>query len=129
MESGAESLVISHLGNAIPVYVNLALDETDPVALAVNRALERLTTERLASMATAENLRRNELRGEVIAILQNSELGLREGQLPAAAAAKLLEVHSIAEPMRARLEGQTTGQGRVKAACPQDQLRRHATLV
>ena len=33
-----------------------------------------------------------------------AELASREGQLPAVAAAKLHEVHSIAEPMRARLE-------------------------
>ena len=110
VEAGAESLVTGHAGNAIPVYVNLALHGTDRVALEVNRALQRLTTERLASMRAAESLLRNELRGQVTAILLNSELALREGQLPASAAAKMKEVHDLAEEMRTRLDGRTTVQ-------------------
>lgn len=105
VDSGAESLVASHAGNAIPVYVNLALHGTDRVAQEVNRALQRLVSERLVSMRAAENLLRNELRGQVTAILLNSELALREGQLPASAAAKMKEVHYLAEQMRARLNG------------------------
>jgi hypothetical protein len=105
VESGAESLVSSHAGNAIPVYVNLALHGTDRVALEVNRALQRLTAERLSSMRSAENLLRNELRGQVTAILLNSELALREGQLPTSAAAKMKEVHDLADQMRVRLDG------------------------
>jgi len=108
VESGADSLVASHAGNAVPVYVNLALHGTDRVAQDVNRALQRLVSERLASMRAAENLLRNELRGQVTAILLNSELALREAQLPTSAAAKMKEVHDLAEQMRMRLDGQTT---------------------
>jgi len=78
------------------------------VAQDVNRALQRLVSERLASMRAAENLLRNELRGQVTAILLNSELALREAQLPTSAAAKMKEVHDLAEQMRMRLDGQTT---------------------
>lgn len=56
-------------------------------------------------MRAAENLLRNELRGEVTAILLNSELALREGQLPTNAVAKMKEVHDLAERMRVRLDG------------------------
>jgi hypothetical protein len=105
VEAGAESLVASHAGNAIPVYVNLALHGTDRVAQEVNRALQRLVSERVASMRVAESLLRNELRGHVTAILLNSELAMREAQLPTSAAAKIKEVHDLAEQMRVRLDG------------------------
>jgi hypothetical protein len=105
VETGAESLVASHAGNAIPVYVNLALHGTDRVALEVNRALQRLVSERVASMHVAEGLLRNELRGQVTAILLNSELAMREERLPTSAAAKIKEVYNLAEQMRDRLDG------------------------
>jgi hypothetical protein len=105
VEHGAEGLVTSHAGNAMLVYVNLSLHGTDRVALEVNRALQRLVSEKLVLMRAAENLLRNELRGQVTAILLNSELALREGQLPAGAAAKMKEVYDLAEQMRVRLEG------------------------
>ena len=59
------------------------------VASEVNRAVQRLVTERLASVRAAENLLRNEMRGQVTAILLNSELALRKGQLPASAVTKM----------------------------------------
>jgi chemotaxis response regulator CheB len=108
VEAGAETLVASHAGNAMPVYVNLSLHGMDRVGWEVSRALQRLSAERLASMRAAENLLRNELRGQVTAILLNSELALREGQLPTGATAKMKEVRDLAEQMRLRLEGQAT---------------------
>jgi hypothetical protein len=105
VESGAECLVASHAGNAIAVYVNLGLHGTSRVAQEVHRALQRLVSQRVASMRAAEGLLRNELRGQITAILLNSELALREHQLPTTAAAKMKEVHNLAEEMRARLDG------------------------
>jgi hypothetical protein len=104
LEIGAESLVTNHAGAAMPIYVNLSLHGADRVASEVNCALQRLVAEKVASMRVAENLLRNDLRGQVTAILLNSELALREGSLPANAAAKLREIHGLAEQMRARLE-------------------------
>jgi len=116
VEAGAESLVASHAGNAIPVYVNLALHGTERVAVEVNRALQRLTAERLSSMRMAENLLRNELRGQVTAILLNSELALREEELSTDAAAKVKEVYDLAEQMRIRLDGRASGRTTAKSA-------------
>lgn len=113
VEASTESLVAHHAGAAMPVYVNLSLHGTDRVAIQVNLAIQRLVAEKLASMRAAENLLRNELRGEVTAILLNSELALREGQLPTNAAAKMKEVHDLAERMRVRLDGQTTAPVRI----------------
>jgi hypothetical protein len=124
VEAGADSVIIGHSGNAMLVYVNLSLHGTDRVAMEVNRALQRSLSERLTSMRAAENLLRNELRGQVTAILLNSELALRDGQLPPTAADKLQEVHDLAEQMRAKLEGKTTasvrlgGRTSTKSAAP-----------
>src|SRR5271165_3904999 len=100
----AESMVTTHAGMAVPIYVNLSLHGAERVALEVNRGLQRLVEERLASMRAAENLLRNELRGEVTAILLNSELALRERPLSPGVAQKLQIMHDLATKMRQRLE-------------------------
>lgn len=104
VENGIEGLVTSHAGMAVPIYVNLALHGTERVALEVNCGIQRLASERLASMRAARNDLRSELRGEVTAILLNSELALRERSLPPSAVEKLRVVHELAERMRQKLE-------------------------
>jgi len=49
---------------------------------------------------------RSELRGEVTAILLNTELAMREKSLAQGTAEKLGVVHEIAEKMRRKLDGQ-----------------------
>lgn len=110
LEAGAESLVATHAGMAVPIYVNLSLHGTERVAHEIKRGLQRLIAERLAAMRAAENLLRNELRGEVTAILLNSELALRERPLSPAVAQKLQVMHDLADKMRSRLEGVATPQ-------------------
>lgn len=105
VEIGGESMVTSHAGMAVPIYVNLALHGAERVALEVNRAVQRLVGERLAAMRAADNFLRNELRGEVTAILLHSELALREQSLPRNVAEKLRVMHDLAETMRCKLEG------------------------
>jgi hypothetical protein len=78
LETGAESLIGSHAGTAMPIYVNLSLYGVQRVVSDVSRGLQRLVGERLASMRAAENLLRNELCGQGTAILLKSELALRE---------------------------------------------------
>lgn len=104
LELGAESLVATHGGMAVPTYVNLSLHGTERVAQEVKRGVERLTTEKLAAMRAAEHLLRNELRGEVTGILLNSELALREQALSPGVAQKLQVIHDDAAKMRSRLE-------------------------
>ena len=110
VESGAEGLVTSYAGNAVLVYVNPSLHGVARVESEVNRAVQRLVTESLASMRAAENLLRNEMRGQVTAILLNSELALREEQLPASALTKMKQVHDLAEQMRVTLDGRAAAQ-------------------
>lgn len=103
-DGGGENLVLAHAGSALPIYVNLALHGAERVATAVSCGLQRRVRERMASMRAAGNELRNELRGEVTAILLNVELALREKSLAASTAEKLGIVHEMAEKMRHKLE-------------------------
>jgi len=121
LEAAAESMVTTHAGMTVPIYVNLSLHGAERVALEVNRGLQRLVGERLASMRAAENLLRNELRGEVTAILLNSELALREQSLSPGIKQKLQVMHDLADKMRCRLEADPARQpgSRVRPAITQ----------
>jgi hypothetical protein len=103
-EIGGVNLLLSHAGPAMPVYVNLALHGTERVAREVQSGLARFVRERLSAMQSAENLLRNVVRGEVTAILLNSELAMRVPTLCPEAAAKIQLVHDLAEAMRRKLE-------------------------
>ena len=106
VNSGAESLVLTHGGSALPIYVNLALHGSERVATEVMCGLQRLGRERAAAMKSAVNELRSELRGEVTAILLNTELAMWAQPLPQGAAEKLSAVHEIAERMRHKLDSQ-----------------------
>lgn len=106
VNSGADNLVLAHGGSALPIYVNLALYGADRVATEVVCGLQRLVRERTAAMHAAVNELRSELRGEVTAILLNTELVMREKSLAQSMTEKLGIVHEIAERMRRKLDGQ-----------------------
>ena len=103
-ETSAENMLLAHGGSALPIYVNLALHGSERVAMEVACGLRRLVRERATAMRMASNELRNELRGEVTAILLNTGLALHEKSLPPATAQKLGTVHELAEKMRRKLE-------------------------
>jgi hypothetical protein len=104
-EIGGANLLLNHAGSAMPIYVNLALHGTERVTREVQNGMLRFVREKLAAMRTAENALRSLLRGEVTAILLNSELALREPALSASVAEKIHIMHELAEGMRLKLEG------------------------
>ena len=104
--SGAVNLVLAHGGSALPIYINLALHGAERVATEIVCGLQRLLRERTAAMHAAVNELRSELRGEVTAILLNTELAMREKSLVQSTAEKLGVVHEIAERMRHKLDRQ-----------------------
>jgi hypothetical protein len=112
VESGIDNLVAAHSGMAVPIYVNLSLHGADRVAVEVSCGLQRLVQERLLSMRAAAGELRNQLRGEVTAILLNTELAMRESPLPMGASDKLRAVYEMAERMRQKLEGTSPNQAR-----------------
>jgi len=104
-EIGGVNLLLNHAGLAMPIYVNLALHGTERVTREVHNGMLRFIREKLAAMRSAEKVLRNLLRGEVTAILLNSELALREPSLSENIAEKIQVMHDLAERMRLKLEG------------------------
>jgi signal transduction histidine kinase len=104
LDGGAENMVYSHAGIAVPIYVNLALHGTERVAEEVNCGLQRQVRERAAAMRAATSELSNHVRGEVTAILLNAELALREKALSASTAEKLTTIYEMADSMRRKLE-------------------------
>ena len=107
VDGDIDGLVFSQGRTALPIYVNLSLHAAERVADEVSCGLQRLSREQAASMRVATSELRNELRGEVTAILLNAELALREPALSAGASEKLHAIHEMAERMRNKLDGPT----------------------
>jgi DNA-binding NtrC family response regulator len=104
-EIGGVNLLLNHAGLAMPIYVNLAQHGTDRVTREVRNGILRFVREKLAAMRSAETVLRNLLRGEVTAILLNSELALREPSLAENVAERIQVMRDLAEGMRLKLEG------------------------
>jgi DNA-binding NtrC family response regulator len=123
-EAGGVTLLLNHAGLAMPVYINLALHGTERVAREVQNGLMRLVREKLAAMRSAENVLRNALRGDVTAILLNSELALRAPSLSEQVAGRIQVMHDLAATMRRKLEGAPAQDARVPAASVHETARR-----
>jgi hypothetical protein len=104
MDSSAEPALFGHAGTAVPIYVNLALHGAERVAAEVSVGLQRLARERAASMRAVGSEMRNQLGGEITAILLNAEMAMRETVSPGVTE-KLSVVQEMAQRMRQRLEG------------------------
>ncbi len=108
-EIGGVNLLLNHAGLAMPIYVNLALHGMERVTREVQNGMLRFVREKLAAMRSAENVLRSLLRGEVTAILLNSELALREPSLSQGIAERIQIMHDLADRMRLKLEGTPDG--------------------
>ena len=97
--------MLNHAGMAMPIYVNLGLHGTERVTREVQNGMLRFVPEKLTAMRSAENVLRNLLRGEVTAILLNSELALRDPALSESIAEKIHVMHDLADEMRLKLQG------------------------
>lgn len=105
IDNSAELAMFAHAGTAVPIYVNLALHSAERVAAEVAFGLQRLAQERVASMRAAGSEVRNQLGGEVTAILLNAEMALREKSLPSGVSEKLSVMREMAKSMRRKLDG------------------------
>ena len=101
--AGSES-VLQHIGLAVPVYVNFAVNGVERVVRELRWALHRRQHElRLAREGAKENFR-NELADTVTALLLSCELALRSPNLEVAVLNKLRTAHDLARQLREKLE-------------------------
>jgi hypothetical protein len=97
-------MVLEHIGTAVPVHVNIAINNMDRVARELRAALQRHQKEVRLVRQEAQNALRNELKGTVTALLLSCELALQVPDLQTEAESKMRSVHELAQEMRLKLE-------------------------
>ena len=96
--------MLAAAGDAVPVYVNLAISNTERVVHEVRNALRREAEFRLKAMRAAMLQLGNELRDALTGILLSTELVLQSPGLAPDAQDKLQTVRQLAAKIRTRLE-------------------------
>ncbi|MFY9674589.1 MAG: hypothetical protein WB817_15800 [Terriglobales bacterium] len=103
-EPGEMEMALTHLGTAIPVYVNLAIVGTERLIREVRAALRRRKQEEAAAREAAAREVRGDFNRAVTTLLLDCEMAIETKGLPAGAAERLALVHDAARKIRAQLE-------------------------
>jgi hypothetical protein len=102
-EPDESEVMLQHVGAAIPVYINFAISATPRVVRELRSALQRRKREVTAAHNTAQESLRNDLKGNVTAMLLSCEMALKAAELPSPAESRLRAVYEQALEMRAKL--------------------------
>lgn len=103
LEPDENEVLVPHMGTAVPVYVNFAINGIDRAVRAVRIALQRREKEGQVARLIAERELRSELKGTATAILVSCEMSLKSPELPAAAQNRMQTVHQLAQEMCSKL--------------------------
>ena len=104
-------MVLEHIGSAVPVHVNFAINGMDRVARELRAALARHKRAVLLVRQEAEQTVRNELKDAVTALLLSCEMALQVPNLQSGVETRMRTVYDLALEMRAKLEGTGAGSG------------------
>ena len=97
-------VVLEHIGTAVPVHVNFAINNLDRVARELRAALQRHQKEVNLVRREVQHALRNELKGTVTALLLSCELALQVPDLQSEAKSKIRNVCELAQQVRLKLE-------------------------
>lgn len=97
-------LVLEHIGTAVPVHVNFAINGMDRVARELRAALRRHTKQVLLVRQEVRQALRNELKGTITALLLSCEMALQVPDLQSGAANRMRTVHELAQEISLKLE-------------------------
>jgi hypothetical protein len=95
--------LMQHLGDAIPVQVNLAISGLDRLVREVRAAVQRRKREEVSARRAAQKTLHSELNGTVTALLLTCELALSTPDLPPTVLEKLRSAHDLVEKLRSQL--------------------------
>ena len=103
LEPDESDFLLQHLGTAVPVYVNFAINSSERVIRELRVALQRREKERKAARQIAEQELRSELKSTATAILVSCEMALKSPELPAMAQTRIQNVHQLAQQICGKL--------------------------
>jgi hypothetical protein len=106
-EPDESEVVLQHIGTAIPVYVNFAISALPRVVRELRAALHRHKHEVQSARMAAEQSLRNELKGNLTAMLLSCEMALDTPDLPPVALNRLRSVYEQALQVRQKLGDET----------------------
>jgi hypothetical protein len=98
-------MVLEHIGTAVPVHVNFAINGMDRVARELRAALRRHEKQVLLVRQEVKQTLRNELKSTITALLLSCEMALQIPDLQSGAESRMRTVHELAQEMRLKLEG------------------------
>jgi hypothetical protein len=98
-------MVLEHIGTAVPVHVNFAINGMDRVARELRAALRRHEKQVLLVRQEVKQTLRNELKSTITALLLSCEMALQVPDLQSGAESRMRTVHELAQEMRLKLEG------------------------
>jgi len=97
-------MVLEHIGTAVPVHVNFAINGMDRVARELRAALLRNKRQILLVRQEVQQALRNELKGTITALLLSCEMALQVPDLQSEAKNRMRSVHELAREIRLKLE-------------------------
>jgi hypothetical protein len=98
-------MVLEHIGTAVPIHVNFAINGTDRVVRELRAALRRHKKQVLLMRQEVQQALRNELKDTITALLLSCEMALQVPDLQSAAEGRMRTVHELAQEMRLKMEG------------------------
>jgi hypothetical protein len=108
-EPHAFETVFEHLGTAIPLQVNLAINGTKRIVRNVRSAMHRREREQAAAHKAAQQQLRGDLNETLTTILIDCELALYPEDLPPHALQRMVSIYQTARKLRMQLESAAGG--------------------
>ena|SRR6478672_11608933 len=98
-------MVLEHIGKAVPVHVNFAINGADRVSRELRVAMLRHKKQVQLVQQEVQEAMRNELKSTITALLLSCEMALQLPNLPSGAESRMRTVRDLAQEMRLKLEG------------------------
>jgi hypothetical protein len=97
-------MVLEHIGTAVPVHVNFAIQRYGPGCARVARRLLRNKRQILLVRQEVQQALRNELKGTITALLLSCEMALQVPDLQSEAKNRRRSAHELAREMHLKPE-------------------------
>jgi hypothetical protein len=105
LETEPADMLLQHIGTAVPVHVNFAINNMDRVGRELRAALYRHQKAVQLIRQEVEHALRNALKGPITALLLSCEMALQIPDLQSGAQSRMRTVHELAKEIRLKLEG------------------------